>query len=157
MIDYSNAFKYNFRYDGWKCPSDASRRICALWWKSWKEGLGPGLERKGLLPAIDVLYLQMTSQRRIELRFSCENKNYSVLVHKWIERWFANFLKEKYGLDFHLTESRLPGRTTAIGYIPFDKENYKERLSAMENAYDAFCRDREKFQPNTDNLQIART
>ena len=159
MIDYSNAFKYNFRYDGWKCPSDASRRICALWWKSWKEGLGPGLERKGLLPAIDVLYLLMTSQRHIELCFSCENKNYSALAHKWIERWFANYLKEKYGLGFHLPKSkRLSlGGTYSIGYISFDKENYKEMLSAMENAYDAFCQDREKFQPNTDNLQIART
>ena len=122
-----------------------------------EKGLRPRAGKERPFACDRRLYLLMTSQRRIELRFSCEKKNYSVLAHKWIERWFANFLKEKYGLDFHLTESRLPGGTTAIGYIPFDKENYKERLSAMENAYDAFCRDREKFQPNADNLQIVRT
>lgn len=136
---------YHGKCDGYGYVPNPSGGFHALWWECWRDGDWQLLKDKGLAPAIDNLYLQMTSEGRIYLRYHCVKKHYSVNVRKWTESWFARHFREKYGIDFILPARRSPGTTGAIGFIPFGKENYKEIVAAMEAARNTFMKSPDKF------------
>ena len=133
------------RLDGWDYIDNQNGGYYGIWWKLWRDDDKIKLEKKGLIHRIGTLYLQLTSEKKVSIRVSCNIQNYSKSIRILIEQWFKKYLKDNYNIDFCLPRRRSRSNTFEIGYISIDEKNYKERISLMELAHSAFLQSPEKF------------
>ena len=65
------------RLDGWKYIDNQNGGYYGICWKLWRDDDKIKLEKKGLIPMIGTLYLQLTSEKKVSIRVSCNIQNYS--------------------------------------------------------------------------------